>query len=423
MIDKLLKNDFWKNIVTLLSASLLAQAIPFLLLPILQKWFFTPSDFGLLAIYTSISLLLAGIASFKYELAIVNADSDTEAQNILKGAVILVLLSTLLSTILLLFFKESIASIFQAEDLGSFILLIPFSVLFVGLYEVLVFWNNRKQNYKAIAGSKITKSAFAESSKLILGKSSIGGGLIIGRIIGEFISLVYLVINFIKNDLKSITSYNVTKVKESLNKHYRFPSFSMPSVFVGNMINVVFIGLISRYFGQDSAGIIGVSVVYIAVAFGIMSQAFSQVFFKEIHQKKSKQELLSFYLNNAAILSVATILVITLVEIMPSGAVSYILGEQWGEMMPTLKILVFAYGAQFITSSLSFIYIRLSKQKTMLIFDILHLAMVWGSIIIAYNYFGSFHSTIIAYTIAQVLYYFIAFMAAIIFINKSKLQQ
>ncbi|OYT10601.1 MAG: hypothetical protein B6I18_08235 [Bacteroidetes bacterium 4572_112] len=66
-------NEFWKNVATLLSASVLAQAIPFLLLPILQKWFFGPSDFGVLAIYTSVSLLLAGIASFKYELAIVNS--------------------------------------------------------------------------------------------------------------------------------------------------------------------------------------------------------------------------------------------------------------------------------------------------------------------------------------------------------------
>ncbi len=423
MLKNITNNEFWKNVITLLSASVLAQAIPFMLLPILQKWFFTPSDFGILAIYTSISLLLASIASFKYELAIVNEESDDNAQHLFWGSAIIALIFTIVITIILKLFTKPISELFKAEELGNYIMLIPLTIIFVSFGEILNFWNNRKKEFKTIAAAKISKSITAESSKLILGKISLNNGLIIGRIIGEFFSLLFLLINFIRYDLASFTKFNFDKTKHILKKNYRFPTFSMPSVFVGNFINVVFIALISRYFGTTAAGIIGVSVVYVAVAFGIMSQAFSQVFFKEIHEHKSRKELLNFYLKNAAILSTISILIIIIVEIIPSNAIVFILGEQWIEMVATLKILVFAYGAQFITSSLSFIYIRLNKQRTMLIFDILHLAMIWISIVMAYKFYGSYFSVIIAYTIAQIMYYLIAFIAAIVFINKAKLQQ
>lgn len=420
MINRIIYNEFWKNIATLLSASLFAQLIPFIALPVLQKWFFSPSDFGLLAIYTSVSLLLASISAFKYELAIVNADTEEESQKIFKGSIIIVLIFTLIISIALTIFKTQIADLFNINKLGNYILLIPLSVLFVGIYEVLNYWNNRKKDFNSIASSKISKAISSESSKLAFGINNISSGLIIGKIIGEFISMLYLLIKFFRNEYKKIKSYNISEVKQALKKHYRFPVFSMPSVFVGNTINVVFLALFSRYFGAESVGILGVSVIYVAVAFGIMSQAFSQVFFKEIHLKNTRKELLSFYLKNAGILSIISAVVIIFVQLIPSQLLVSIIGEQWQEMMPTLKVLVYAYGAQFITSSLSFIYIRLNKQKTMLIFDILHLIMIWLSIFLSYTYFGSFMSAIIAYTIAQVAYYIIAFIAAIYFIQVKK---
>jgi len=409
--------------MTLLSASVLAQAIPFLLLPILQKWFFTPSDFGVLAIYTSVSLLLASVASLKYELAIVNEKEDSDAQYLLWGSTIIAFVFASFMAIIIYFFENSITNYFNAKELGGYVMLIPLTIIFVSVGEILSFWNNRKKKFKTIAGAKISKSISAESSKLIFGNISLTNGLIFGRIIGEFFSLLYFVIHFVKHDLTIFIKFDLQKVKSVLSKNYRFPVFSMPSVFVGNFINVVFIALVSRYFGTDSTGIIGVSVVYVAVAFGIMSQAFSQVFFKEIYQHKSRGELRSFYLKNAAILLTISLLIITIVQLMPANAIVYLLGAQWVEMMPTLKILVFAYGAQFITSSLSFIYIRLSKQRTMLIFDILHLGLIWMSVVLTYNYYESFYGVIIAYTIAQIVYYSLAFVAAIVFINRADLKQ
>jgi len=412
-------NSFWRNVITLLSASMLAQAIPFITLPILQKWFFSPEDFGKLAIYASVSTLLASVAAFKYELAIVNAKSQKEANNIFIVSVAIVILFTVFTSLIFLLFSSQLSLWLGTSSIQSYLILIPISVLFLGLFEVFNYWNNRKKTFKTIASAKISKSIAAESSKLGFGYSNISGGLIYGRIVGEFFSMMYLVVKFFISDFKNFSKGNTKQIINSLKQHYRFPLFTMPSVFVGNFIYVIFFALFNKYFGEAKTGIIGISVTYVYAAFALISASFSQVFFKEIHDINGRENLLKVYLKNAKLLALLSLLVTVFVLIIPSDWVVYVLGEKWIEMMPTLKILVFGFAVSFVTSSLSFIYIRLDKQRVMLFFDIFHLALVWFSITIAYNYFGTFRETLIIYTIAQVIYYLIAFVAAIFFIKRS----
>jgi PST family polysaccharide transporter len=194
----------------------------------------------------------------------------------------------------------------------------------------------------------------------------------------------------------------------------------MPSVFVGNLINLIFIGLFTSYFGASKAGIIGISVVYVSVAFGLISQSFSQVFYKELSDIKGKGQLLKLYLGNAKYLFFISVGAVIFVQIIPSDWVAMLLGEKWIDLMPTLKILVFSYAVSFISSSLSFIYMRVNKQKQMLIYDVIHLIMIVSSIYFGFHYFGTFRATLISYTIAQVIYYIFTFSIAIVFIKNMK---
>src|ERR1041385_6667529 len=86
--EKIVGSEFARNLFFLISATALSQLLPFLVLPFLQRYFFSPYEFGLLAIYMAFSDLIVSAASFKYEYAIVS-------ENRLKNAVNLLLLSLL----------------------------------------------------------------------------------------------------------------------------------------------------------------------------------------------------------------------------------------------------------------------------------------------------------------------------------------
>jgi O-antigen/teichoic acid export membrane protein len=64
------KSEFRKHVLTLLTGTTIAQAIPVAISPILTR-IYSPEDFGLLAIYISIVTILATVITGAYDFAIV----------------------------------------------------------------------------------------------------------------------------------------------------------------------------------------------------------------------------------------------------------------------------------------------------------------------------------------------------------------
>ena len=82
MFKKLkIRSDFTKNVLILMTGTTMAQAIPIAVLPILSR-LYSPDDFGVLAIFISLSFIFGSIANGRYELAIVLPKDDRSALNI-----------------------------------------------------------------------------------------------------------------------------------------------------------------------------------------------------------------------------------------------------------------------------------------------------------------------------------------------------
>ena len=75
------KSEFSRNILTLMTGTIIAQAIPIAISPILTR-IYRPEDFGLYAIFVAIITILGSVASGRYELAIMLPKKDEDAINI-----------------------------------------------------------------------------------------------------------------------------------------------------------------------------------------------------------------------------------------------------------------------------------------------------------------------------------------------------
>ena len=69
-IMKLIKSKFYINIITLITGTAMAQAVPLALSPILTR-LYTPKDFGFLAIYMSVATVATTLVTLKYDTAII----------------------------------------------------------------------------------------------------------------------------------------------------------------------------------------------------------------------------------------------------------------------------------------------------------------------------------------------------------------
>ena len=112
----MIKNEFSKNTLSLISGSIVSQAIPAALAPILTR-IYTPEDYGLFAIYASLTALFTTIATAKYDAAILIPKSDKEAINIMMISVIMTFIISLFSFIIILIFNQDIVDFVKKPEI------------------------------------------------------------------------------------------------------------------------------------------------------------------------------------------------------------------------------------------------------------------------------------------------------------------
>ena len=104
MINKLKpKSEFSHNVLTLMTGTTIAQAIPIAISPILTR-IYTPEDFGVFALFLAITGVFSVVASGRYELALMLPRKEEDAINIFAlGMMIIVLLTGVLFLTVFLF--------------------------------------------------------------------------------------------------------------------------------------------------------------------------------------------------------------------------------------------------------------------------------------------------------------------------------
>lgn len=414
MIQRIRESDFIRNILVLFSGSLLSQLIPFFVLPILQRYYYSPADFGFLAIFVSFSELFSSVASGKLEYGIVLQTRERNAINLFFGALKIVLIVTLISCVLVLIFRNSIADYLEEPRMSNYLFLLPVYIIFFSMTDLFSYWNNRKRRFATISWAKLVQTGTSESVKLLAGVINLGVfGLIIGRLSGFIGAVFFYVRTFLKRDSRALKLLDNTISRETVRENKKFILFSTPSVFLGNLINVVYLQLFLVYFGEQMVGVIGVSMTYLSAGFGVVAISFSQVFYSKLAETRKKEELLHMYKRFAKNLALLALVPVVIVYLIPSSFVANLLGEKWLELMPIARIMVFWLAAWFVSSSLSFIFIRLQKQKVLLYYDMLHLLIILAGFFIGRAFSNDMESALWGFSIARFLFYIFVIGVAI----------
>ena len=140
-----------------MTGSTIANAIPVAISPILTR-IYSPEDFGLLALFVAITTIFGTIVNGRYELAIMLPKKDEDAINIVALGFVIMSLITLILFMIVIIFNEKIVHLLNNKDIGTWLYIVPLSIFFIGLFNLLNYFNNRKKYYKDIARANIIKS-------------------------------------------------------------------------------------------------------------------------------------------------------------------------------------------------------------------------------------------------------------------------
>ncbi len=368
-ISKHFKSDYSKNVLTLITGTTIAQAIPIAITPILTR-LYTPNDFGVFALFLAITAITGAISNAQYEQAIVLPKKDEDSYSLVFLGVFIALLISFILLLLVVFFDKTILTYLENNEIKPFLYLIPISTFLVGVFNSFNYFNIRKNKFKNIAISKITRSSSLVVSQLLLGLIFLGPmGLVIGQIFSYFTGNMML-FKTLKENYKN-NYYSKKSIKLQAIKFKNFPIFSMPSIFL-NSINLNILNfIITSLFSITTLGFYSLTQRIIGIPSRVFGSSISQVYIKQASDElKIKNSTKKVFLVTLKKLTLICIPVFLILYIIVEPAFAFIFGEEWRASGIYARILIPLAAIRFISSTLSVNFIVYQKQKILLLFNI-----------------------------------------------------
>ena len=141
------KSEFSRNVLTLMTGTTIAQAIPIAISPILTR-IYTPGDFGVFALFLAIIGVFSVVASGRYELALMLPRKEEDAINIFSLGTIIIFLLTIFLFLFIFLFHQYLVDMSQNEEIGYWLYFMPLAFFLIGIFNLLSYYNNRQKNYK-----------------------------------------------------------------------------------------------------------------------------------------------------------------------------------------------------------------------------------------------------------------------------------
>ena len=372
MMNKLKpKSEFSRNVLTLMTGTTIAQVIPIAISPILTR-LYTPEDFGILALFVAISSIFGSVANGRYDLAIMLPRKDEDAINIFALGIIIVFCVSLLLFFIVVTFYDTLLFILHNKEIGLWLYFIPFSVFFIGLYNLLNYFNNRKKQYKDLANATILKSLITAIIQLSIGFIKGGvGGLISGQLLSHLFANMKLLKNIIKDRIL-ISRISKVKIIALAKKYKDFPKFTLWAGLLNTSSTHLTNILISSLFNIKTLGFYALTQRLLAVPSSFIGRAIGQVFFQEATKEKqntgSADKVFKSTLKKLIAIGVPFFIVLFFIV---EDLFTFIFGENWRVAGEYAKILMPFFMISFISSPLAISLSVFEKQKSTLFINMI----------------------------------------------------
>lgn len=355
--------------------------------PILTR-LFTPNDFGIFSLFVSVSGIISVIATLRYEMAIMLPKETKKSFNLLILSILISFIISFITFLLILAFNKFFVKTFELDKIGKWILLVPFSVLFTGLYQSMNYWVNKNKSYKELSVSRVLQSSSTVVINIIAGLFKISGGLILGTLFGQIFSFFYLLLKSFKRRLLKLINFRL--IKKLAVEYSDFPIKSTPGIFLNVLANYFPVILISTLYGNTVLGFFALIIKILNMPLGIIGSAVSQVFYQESNDLKSNTKLLDLFKKTSTRLALIFTIPAIIILLFGETIFAVVFGQEWAEAGRLSKIFIPYYAMRFIFSTQSTILTTKRKIGIELAFNFIFLVLQIAGIYIGYYFFTSY---------------------------------
>lgn len=344
------KSEFARNVLTLMSGTTIAQAIPVVISPILTR-LYTPEEFGVFAIFFAVVGFLTTAATGRYEMAVMLPYRDEDSEALVVLSVWIAAMVSLLTLVIVIVFNKSITYALGDRAIGFWIYVVPVGVLLTGLYNTLNFWLNRCKRYTAMSLNRIAQSFIIGAVSIGFGYINLGaGGLILGLIVGRFVTTMTLIVQFLNRDRDdSPKQIRLEQIRRVSHRYRYHPYHLLPADLIGSAATQLPVIIVSNAFGAATVGFYSLAYRMITLPSSLVANAIGDVYRQQASVAyQEKGEFSALFLNTLFKTLKVAIFPFLILYLIAPDLFAFVFGEPWRVAGQYARIIAIEAFLQFV---------------------------------------------------------------------------
>lgn len=374
--------EYFSNVKVVAYGTFFDRAI-LIVSSIILAWLYSPQEFAIFAIYSSILSIIHSLGALKYDTTIITNKNFKKLKIIIQDSFTIVFFIFLASCIVS-FFLFFLFTAINLETSITLHILLPLNVIFSNSSVVYQQYAIRKNELKIFNNSKIIHS-FAFSVLAIFFSYILKNelSLVYAYFISFIASYAYFYLNFkIIFNLKKINFkrffFEIKKRKDLI----IYDSFGSSLNTLSNELPVFFLGF---FYGQAILGYYAMVLKIVNVPITILMRSVGTINFKYVSLMVNKKKPIFKYMYKLIIILFSITIVPIFISVFFGEEIfSIILGEKWSYSGIILSLLCISFAIKFISLTL------LETAYSIKIVKILSLWKIFSVLatLISFLYFG-----------------------------------
>jgi O-antigen/teichoic acid export membrane protein len=351
-----------------MSGTGVSQVVMTLSAPLLTR-LYSPSDFGLYAIALTFYNLLSAVVCLRYELAIVLPRTQRSAANVMALCALVTLLVAGLSAVACLMVWAILLGGSGAGFEWWAALMIPISVLFCGLQQIVRYWCIRIRAFSVITNMVIVQAVVTVGVQILAGLllAPHPAYLMLGTLLGLAAMLAAAVPQMAKVPRVLLAAVHPKRMGMAAKRHRHFPIFSSPYAFLFQASSRVILLVLAMFVSTATIGQFALAQRIVYLPISVLTASMSQVFYgrgaHSLDDPRLQQLVLRIIVAGALIL----VPLVAFNFVFAETVFGFVFGPAWAEAGEFAAYLGIAAGILTLTAWLDRVYDIRGRQQLSLV--------------------------------------------------------
>lgn len=361
-----------RGVLAIAGSTAAVQGVALLAAPVLAR-LYSPSDFGLFAVVTALSLIIGAVAGLRLEQAIPLPTEGRTAYGLAAGGMASAATVAAVGVVAATVAGAPVAVLLHLPGSRWWLLCPPIVGGLVAVYAIFNQLAIRRRDYATVGRRNVAQGVATLATQLGAGAAGLRpGGLVAGLGMGHVVGVVTLARSAQLGSDEARAGRRPAQVRAAASRYRRFPLLLAPAGLLNVAGQHAPVMLVSALFGGHVAGWLGLTLRVLALPLALVGTATAQVFLGQLaHVARTGDgdARRLFLAATRRLLAVGAALAVVLGVAGP-WLFTAIFGGRWSESGIYAQSLAVALAAQFVASPLS---------QTLIVFERLRLQFVWDA--------------------------------------------